>query len=149
MLATDSRDNIFAFYGLGLTSLVPDYTASIHSIYSAFAKEAIQFGLSSQVWQYSRVGLIRTTTTPPYSLPSWVPDLPSIAHLRGTVPPLLCQNFTANKGLHGGQLHVDDNSHLIYSGYPVDCVSKLFDRHPDGTEFIKEILNELGNVWSH
>ncbi|KAI0534226.1 heterokaryon incompatibility protein-domain-containing protein, partial [Xylaria digitata] len=149
LLATDPRDRIFAFYGLGLTSLVPNYTTSLRHIYSGFAKEAIELGMSSHLWHYCGVGLSRTIWNASYSLPSWVPDLPSIAHLQGTTLPLFCQGFTANKELDRGHIDVDDESHLFCLGYPVDHISKLFERHLDAKEFIKEILEELENAWSH
>ncbi|KAI1124910.1 heterokaryon incompatibility protein-domain-containing protein [Nemania abortiva] len=147
MMATDPRDNIFAFCGLGLTSLTPDYTASIRRIYSRFAKEAIELGLSSQVWQYAGVGLTKATNAT-YSLPSWVPDLPSIAHLRGTIPPLFSQGFTSNGGLDGEQVGVDDDSCLSCLGYSIDHVSKLFERRLDAKEFTRHVLSELGSTWS-
>ena len=58
LLATDPRDKIFAFCCLALTSMLPDYTISVSNVYSQFAREAIYQGMSSQVWQYSGVGLV-------------------------------------------------------------------------------------------
>ncbi|UPK95334.1 hypothetical protein LCI18_006269 [Fusarium solani-melongenae] len=149
MLATDPRDKVFAFGGLGLTSLPPDYTASVSHVYSGFTKEAIEAGLSSQVWQYSGVGLVRAAADSSYSLPSWIPDLPSIPQHQGTLLPLFCQEFAANKDLIGGQVDVDQSFHLSCSGYPVDSVSKVFERLTDAQDFVKGILEELKSAWSH
>jgi hypothetical protein len=145
LLATDPRDKIFAFCGLALTSMLPDYTMSVSNVYSRFARKAIDQGMSSQVWQYPGVGLV-TAEHSTYSLPSWVPNLLSIPQQQNIFLPLFSQEFAANKNLAKGPFYVDDNLYLHCLGYSTGHVLRVFERLPNNQNYVKSIIDELETI---
>ncbi|CAG9982690.1 unnamed protein product [Clonostachys byssicola] len=107
-LATDPRDKLFAFYGLNISPIEPDYTKDIRQTYGAAATSWMRSRGLDPCLKFS--GLCYGDHSD-FKLPSWVPNWDTLARPDVAVARQLNDNFgnyEANKGLPEGVTGVDD-----------------------------------------
>jgi hypothetical protein len=141
--STDPRDKVYAFLGLGIDSITPDYSKDTRTVYCEFATRWVlgsdSAEPSSQIhpsmdisWllNYSGLGLQLPATC---NLPSWVPDWCAISTDKTTSQAPFNPNpglFLASDGLPVKPCQVGPNSELIVYGCQCDVVTEFNSRPP-------------------
>jgi len=125
LLATDPRDKIFAFSGLGLASQKPDYTKTTKEVYAEFARSWLESRIDvDDFWWMVGIGY---TDTRDHELPSWVIDW----HQLSLVDPFGRMRYELKlyeicQRLPRGTIKVDSSFNLVTPAYLVDKATMVY-----------------------
>lgn len=141
--STDPRDKVYAFLGLGINSITPDYSKDTRTVYCEFATRWVLGSNSaepssqidpsmdiSRLLNYSGSGLQLPASC---NLPSCVPDWCAISMDKKTSQAPFNPNpdlFHASDGLPVKPCQVGPNSELVVYGCQCDVVTEIHSRPP-------------------
>ena len=142
--ATNPRDKIYAILGIGQSSLLPDYSKSVETVYTEFAESCLQH---DYWWLLFCVGGLGNPIPSSLSVPSWVPDWHALS-VQIDAPEGLgtWTGFESGKGLNvSGETrpYVDDMTRLHTPGMVVDAVADVAPPVDGTNEELRDFCNEL------
>ena len=142
--ATNPRDKIYAILGIGQSSLLPDYSKSVETVYTEFAESCLQH---DYWWLLFCVGGLGNQIPSSLSVPSWVPDWHALSAQIDAPEGLgTWTGFESGKGLKvSGETrpYVDDMTRLHTPGMVVDAVADVAPPVDGTPEELRDFCNEL------
>lgn len=152
--ASDPRDKIFAFNGLGICrDIVPDYNLDARAVYCNFSKKCAESDYLSLLLSDTGVG---QDLVPTCALPSWTLDLAAWSH----VPELTLrlprwpELKGANGGLPSAPCQVVNMAVLKTEGVKIDQIAKVWPVAADTPasdlrDVVRNILRALRQSVKH
>ena len=127
---TDPRDKLFGLLGLSDVEIMPDYEASVRTVYIDYAKHCIREGRTEFLCRSGNQDIAGWPASAD-DLPSWVPDWSLISH--GSTPKIVSGSVDTFPSYEAFRPTVTDSGALLWRGTIVDVV--------DGVQ-VQESFNE-------